>query len=198
MEQPTKIQQVFGDERNTDAFRLAILGFARIEEALNEALNDAFGGELPDDLLHTPFKVRVALAEALGLLPDAFRDPLGRLKKLRDDFSHGKLTDLSESQGRELYAAARQLFPDIETQVPALKSERQPEIHLMNLLFMLELGLEAVFDEAEERRENQETAMREWWERNAPAWRPLTSEEVVGLLSAENVADASSAEEAPG
>jgi hypothetical protein len=176
----TRIQELFGDERNADPFRLAILGFAKIEETLNRALADAFGGELPDELRRTHFNVRVSLAVALGLMPEAFRPPLGKLKQIRDEFAHGKRDDLTPSRGREIYASTRALVPDIETEVPSLKNEEQPEIHLVNLLFIVETGLLASFEEARERQKQRDHAMREWWQRRA-----LTREQISELLTSE-------------
>jgi len=68
---------IFGDGRNVDPFRLTILGFASIEHRLNEALAEAFDGELPDELRRSNFRARVALARALSLMPDDFRDLSG-------------------------------------------------------------------------------------------------------------------------
>jgi hypothetical protein len=66
----SKIIELIGDQRNVDPFRLAILGFAKIEEGLNEALEEAFDGELPKAVRDARFGVRVAVATALGLVPD--------------------------------------------------------------------------------------------------------------------------------
>jgi hypothetical protein len=37
-------------ERNAEAFRLAIVGWELLEEALNQALGDFFGGTLPGEI----------------------------------------------------------------------------------------------------------------------------------------------------
>jgi hypothetical protein len=52
-EEKTRIQDLLGDARNADPFRLAILGLAAIEETLDEALADSFGGQLPAELSST-------------------------------------------------------------------------------------------------------------------------------------------------
>jgi hypothetical protein len=181
------IQDIFGDHRNVDPFRLAILGFASIEHRLNEALAEAFDGELPDELRRSHFKARVALARALTLMPNDFRGPLGRLKKLRDDFAHGKLDDLTPSEAAGLYAAIKELAPDVETHLPGLKDE-QPEIILATFLIILEVGLNAVFEDARDRRARQEEAMREWWERRRPS-PTLTQEQIADLLKEDESSD---------
>jgi hypothetical protein len=177
------IFDIFGDHRNADPFRLTILGFASIEHRLNEALADAFDGELPDELRRSHFKARVALARALTLMPDDFRGPLGRVKKLRDDFAHGKLDELTRSEAAGLFAAIKEIAPDVETHLPGLKDE-QPEIILSTLLTMLEVALDAVFEDARERRATGEEAMREYWERRRPS--SLTQEQIADILRADD------------
>src|SRR5437867_4081953 len=103
--QRTKIQELFGSSRNADPFRLAICGVAALQETLNEALAEAFDGDLPAELRRTHLNVRVALAVALNLMPAELRSPLGSLVKLRNDFAHGTLDGLTPSHGRELYAS---------------------------------------------------------------------------------------------
>jgi hypothetical protein len=112
-------------------------------------------------------------------MPDDFREPLGLLKKLRDDFVHGKLDDLSRSEAASFYAAIRKLAPDVNTQIPTLKDEDLPII-LMTFLVILEVGLNAVFEDWRERRAQQEEAMREWIERRRPA--ALSREQIEELL----------------
>lgn len=181
----SEILELFGDNRNVDPFRLAILGFAKIDDALTKALDEAFDGELPKPVREANFRVRVAVATALGLVPQVFRGPLGKLAEIRNKLAHGQINDLTESHGRELYASLRELAPDIETQVPSLKSDEQPEIHLMNLLLFVEIGLLASFDEAREARAHQEEAMQEWWERRNATTTPLTLEYINELLANE-------------
>jgi hypothetical protein len=184
----SRILEVFGDERNADPFRLAIIGYAKIDETLNEALTEAFGGELPRELRLTPFKTRVSLAIALNLMPEVFRGPLGKIAEVRHKVAHARIQELTASDARELYAAYRQLAPAIDTQVPQLKDEDQAEIHLANLLLFVEVGLLASFEEARERQAQQEEAMREWWERRAPSLK-LTPEEIRKLVDAERADD---------
>jgi hypothetical protein len=172
---------LFGDKRNVDPFRLAILGFARIEDLLDEALDTAFGGELPADLLHTHFRIRVALARALKLLPDELVDPLGRLAKLRHAFAHGDLEHLSQSRAKELWSSLRQVVPDLDAQLPAF-DELEPEIILISFLATLEVGLVGAFAEARERRERDEGVLRDWLK----VWMvPLTEERIRELLASE-------------
>ncbi len=178
----SRIRNAFGDERNADGFRLVIVGFAIIEDALRDALNDACGGELP----YMTFRARLALAEALRLMPADFRSPLLKLKEVRDKLAHpkrGTPVELTEQNGREFFAATLEIVPELADQIPALKRESQPETHLINLLLFLEFGLLESFDEAREERARQEEAMREWWERRRGT--PLTLKAITELLENE-------------
>ena len=96
------VWDLFGDQRNVDSFRFAILGFDSIDKQLNQALAEAFGGELPEDIRRLPWKARVGLAEALTLFPVDVADPLGRLAKLRHDFAHGNIDELDDARAAEL------------------------------------------------------------------------------------------------
>jgi len=176
---PRSVFDLFGDQRNVDPFRLVILGFASLEDQLHGALAEAFDDQLPDELRRSYFKARLALARALTLISDDFRDPLGLLKKLRDDFAHGKLNDLSRSEASRLYAAIKKLAPDVVTQLPTLKDE-DPPIILMTFLAILEVGLNADVEDWRERRARREEAMREWAERRRPP--ALTAEQIRELL----------------
>lgn len=180
-----RIQELFGDDRNADAFRLAILGFARIEDNLNAGLAEAFDGELPPDIRNTPFKVRVALAVALNLLPPDFKGPLGRLADIRNRFAHGKLEDLIASDAKQLYAALRELAPDVDEFAPSLATEQQPEIQLASLLMAIDIGMSASFEDAFERRAHEAQVVQEWRGNRRGEMRGLTPAEIQQLLSAE-------------
>jgi hypothetical protein len=54
-----------------DVFRLAILGHAAIEDAMNARIAEAFGGEMPGELKRLGFRTRLALQPLPGLRRDA-------------------------------------------------------------------------------------------------------------------------------
>jgi hypothetical protein len=122
----------------------------------------------------------------MGLIPNEFRGPLGRLREMRNRFAHGKLHDTTVSDARTLYAACREMAPEIEGVVPQLQHEQQAEIHLANLCLMLEIGLEASLDAARERRAREEAARHAWFAAHA-----LSAEEIALLLGDEGAAKGS-------
>jgi hypothetical protein len=69
--------------------------------------------------------------------------------------------------------------------VPTLKADDQPEIHLINLLLIVEIGLLASFDEAREARAQREEALREWWERRSATLTPLALDQINEILTNE-------------
>jgi hypothetical protein len=180
---PGSIRDYFEMTDDRDPLRLAIVGFSLLEDEVNEALADAFDGALPREIRHTSVNARLALARALKLIPDHFADPLGRLKKLRDDFAHAKVQTLSRAHVRELLTAIRLVDPEIDKEIPELDAE-EPGTVLAVLLLSIDAELEQAFEEARRRREREAVAMREWEERHKPRGLPI--EEIRRLLAEAN------------
>jgi RNA polymerase sigma factor (sigma-70 family) len=169
------VDDLFGEEH--DALRLILLGFRSIELLIEEALADPFGGELPDEIRRTHFNVRVSLAVALKLLAPEMKDPLGRLKSLRDEFAHAKRSDLvslTKGDGKSLYAGIKALGPgDIDVAIPGFDQDA-PEVILVAFLVILETAMTAYIDAAKQERLRQQLALDEWWhERRMRSLREL-------------------------
>lgn len=98
----------------SDPFRLAIRGHAGIEAKLDQMLDDAFPEGLPAFLRRTGFSRKVELVVALGLVPRSFADPIGRLTRIRNAFSHGDLADLDEKQAFDLVMALPAIAPALD------------------------------------------------------------------------------------
>ena len=167
------MQELFASERNRDPFRLTILGYASLDQALIEAIDEAFGSKFP---IHTIFKERIQLARALSLIPEELCDPLGRLETLRHEFAHGKLDQLTPGRAADLFTALKQIARSVDQPVPPLKNE-EPLIILSALLLLVEQGLLASFEEARDQRAVLEEAMHDWWKRHPLTMLPLTPEE---------------------
>ncbi len=155
----------FGDQRNVDPFRLSIVGFASIEDQITEALAEAFGGELPDEIRRTPFKACLALARAMNLIPELLRDPLGRLEALRNDFAHGKIDELDEARGKDLLTALAGMIPEKTVEWRAILGNVEPEIVLTSLMVVVQEFLTIGFDEARQTRTEVEATMNERWQK---------------------------------
>jgi hypothetical protein len=85
-----------------DVFRLAIRGFAVIEDLSAAGIADAFDGSIPSELKRLPFPARLAL---FGAVTDFTKDnlkPVVALAKLRNDFAHGRLDDLTKQRADKL------------------------------------------------------------------------------------------------
>jgi hypothetical protein len=109
-----------------DPFRLAIVGYAKIEERLDEALREAFGETCRGSFGAPSSKLASPLAVALNLIPDVLRGPLGKIAEVRHKFAHTEIQELTASDARDLYSACRQLAPDIESEVDSHRAKHAP------------------------------------------------------------------------
>jgi hypothetical protein len=176
---------------------MAIIGWSVLERQLNGALGDAFGGKLPDEIKRTRVGVRLALARAFELIPEALVDPLGRLAKLRNDLAHGNIEEVDESRGHELLAAMIELAPDDAVSLRAMHAELEPGIRLVNLLVFVQEYLRISFEEAHEKRAQASEAIEQWWRTQRSSMAALSVEEIRRLLEKaddSDVPDAGSAD----
>lgn len=175
------VDDLFGAHgEKPDSLRLLLQGFRSLELLIEEALAEAFGGELPDEVRRTPFHVRVGLAVALNLLPSDMKDPLGRLKTLRDDFAHAKrdLMELTPNDGKQLYGGMKALSSETDAYLPGF-DEDAPEVILVAFLALLETGMTASIEAAKRERMQQQRALSQWWhERRMRSLRTLFGDDV--------------------
>jgi hypothetical protein len=100
----------FGDEefeqlvlREDDVFKLAIRGHAAIEAELDAALMEAFVGEAPSNIRALGgLETRLALAVGLGIIPGRYKAAIEAIAKVRHDFAHGAILELTPKRGRAL------------------------------------------------------------------------------------------------
>jgi len=86
-----------------DDFRLAIRGFAVIEDSIAAGIAEAFeGGKLPGELKRLPFRARLALFMAVTGIPEESVKPLIALAKLRNDFAHGRMNSMTRHRANSL------------------------------------------------------------------------------------------------
>jgi hypothetical protein len=84
-------------------FKLAIRGHAAIEAELDAALMEAFIGEAPSNIRALGgFKTRLALAVGLGIIPGRYKAAIEAIAKVRHDFAHGAIRELTPKRGRAL------------------------------------------------------------------------------------------------
>src|SRR5258708_4678525 len=94
-----------------DTFRLTVRGHAAIEGELDALIAEAFAFGMPDFLRRMGVGRKVEVASGLGYLIPEFVDPMARLTKLRNEFAHGDLDELTLGRARNLFGSIEPLFP---------------------------------------------------------------------------------------
>jgi hypothetical protein len=90
----------------TDTFKLAIRGATAIEAEIDAGIAQLAQGPVPPELQRTRYEIRLAVAIAIGLIPQHDQPLFRAIAKLRNDFAHGKIRDLTDARARELADAA--------------------------------------------------------------------------------------------
>jgi len=96
-----------------DPFKLAILGVAALEAEFVAAIEEAFVDGLPDELRDARWRIRLALVDALGLLPSGFRPIFDRLATIRNRFAHGEIHEFTRHHSNTLADAVAQALPEL-------------------------------------------------------------------------------------
>jgi hypothetical protein len=96
-----------------DDFRVAIRGFADLEAAIDEGIADSFVAETQPNMREFGgFRTRLALAVALGVVPRDYASQLSALAKIRNDFAHGKIDELTAANTETLRPSLKLTYPD--------------------------------------------------------------------------------------
>jgi hypothetical protein len=126
--------------RERDPFRMAIRGFAAIEAEIDDAILEAFTGDLPGRAgvrQFGGFSRRLTLAIALGIVSKEFRPIIDSLARLRNDLAHGKVSDITPQRQRALAKVVRELLParDVHTtELETILNSASPRVALMTAL----------------------------------------------------------------
>jgi hypothetical protein len=96
-----------------DTFKLSIRGHSAIEDLLDSGIAEAFGGSVPKELARLHFAARIALAIALGIHIEPLRNALLANAKVRHDFAHGRIHDLSAVRAAALVRELPAEAPDL-------------------------------------------------------------------------------------
>jgi hypothetical protein len=146
----------------SDPFRLAILGHSAIEADVDAAIAEAFDGNVPVELTR-PWRIKIALVVALGVLPARYRPLFDQLAQLRNKFAHGEIHTLTRGHANTLLDAIRPIVTRLEEKRPEeARSTLQKAEPILSLRFALSLArdlfeLSATF--ARERREKERQAV---------------------------------------
>jgi hypothetical protein len=161
-----------------DSFKLAILGLTAIEDEIEKALDNAFAGGFPSEI--RGFSLKLTLAVALGIVASEHGASLSALAKLRNQFAHGEIRELSKERASELASVCEVLLLQEGEEPPAMMRQglrESPPIWTLRVIMMASMTairssanawLQRRVDEerilsshrAEERRRIQEAALK--------------------------------------
>ena len=142
-----------------DPFKLAIRGFAAIEADIAEAMKDAFPGKVPQEIRSTGFTTRLALAVGLGIVPEQYQGGFKTLAKLRNDFAHDEIHDLTAQRAKALVGAwPSNIFPK---PVRDALAEARPRLTLSTVLVAARGAIRVAARAREEERERRARAFQQ-------------------------------------
>ena len=152
-----------------DTFKLAIRGCSTIEQIVDLGIAEALPRGVPKELAHLTFRIRLALAESLGLITPETRRLVGELR-IRNAFAHGKIAELELARARALIQPAREVFG-----IPPLSAETEetPHLILTGALITAALAARTSIASAAEDRLRREAAL-EAAVRSTPATTTLS------------------------
>jgi hypothetical protein len=140
-----------------DPFRMAIRGFAAIEAEIDDAILEAFTGDLPRRGVRQlgGFSTRLTLAIALGIVSKEFRPIIDSLARLRNDLAHGKVSDITPQRQRALAKVVRELLPARDgdtTELETILNSASPRVALMTALIFARAVVQTGVQSARQRR----------------------------------------------
>ena len=100
-----------------DLFKLTILGHAAIEERIDAEMAEAFAGNTPTELKRLPLRNRLALFGGLTQMPKKYMNAIATLTKLRNEFAHGQLQELTPERAQALKDGFRPLVGSDHTSI---------------------------------------------------------------------------------
>jgi hypothetical protein len=155
-------------QNERDAFRLSIRGCAALEAQMNAACEELFRSPMPGGMKSLgPFVKRLQVAAAIGVVPAHIIDPLKKLWKLRNDFAHGDLTELTDARMEDVRKAFVQKEVAAEKLPSAFRFFAKPVagnavLHLVMVLNLARTTIELATNELRaERDAHQGSALRE-------------------------------------
>jgi hypothetical protein len=126
-------------------------GFAAIEADIDTFVEEAFALPLPGGVRGLGgFERRLAIAAALGVVPGPYVAAFKTLARVRHDFAHGNITELSEERARQLREAFRDITPE---DVFATLEGTDPHYSLVFALVVTRLIVQKAAELSRERRQ---------------------------------------------
>lgn len=149
--------RVFEILTERDPFRLIIRGYALIEQAVDDAINDAFPNGTPKELRRPSVDARLALARALELITDEVSKAIAALADIRHQFAHKGVDEVTEEHAQKMARVIAPFVPE----------EFDPNGYSHGDLMRVAVGAvwqttELMVEHALEERAEAEEALNQW------------------------------------
>lgn len=149
--------------QDDDPFRVAIRGHVVLEDIVDEALREMLTGHGSADVMGLQFSRRLALATSLGLITENDRRLVHELGRIRNDFAHGTIEELSLPRAKQLLAPLRAIYPEPAAGRPGVLAEvgATPHRILTSSLMGAFVAINWSIDRARAERSEREQALVE-------------------------------------
>jgi hypothetical protein len=139
-----------------DGFRLTIRGYAALEAEIDDYCEALFRTPLEGGMRGLGEGRRVAIASALGVIPEALLPAVNALRKVRNEFAHGNIAQLDDETLGALVRRLRGPSPEL---FGYLADTESPERKLAAILRFLRNAIGAAGVVMIEMRRQGETAI---------------------------------------
>jgi hypothetical protein len=138
-----------------DTFKLAIQGHALLEDLIDNGIRSALPGGASREIMRLTFKTRLALAESLAIIAPPTKRLILELGRIRNEFAHGRVRELTAARARELVGPARALFPEMTGPVETLETASPHGILSAALFLAFIAGSESIHAAADDRAQRE-------------------------------------------
>jgi hypothetical protein len=138
-----------------DDFRLAILGHALIEAKMTRAISKSFLGEAPPEITSLPFPHSARSLYCFDHAPRPFVRVIKAVAKLRYDFAHGKLSELTRKEVQSLVDLSKAATSHFDEIIQTSPRETSLEVGLI----VADASVETAAGVADAKREMERKAV---------------------------------------
>jgi hypothetical protein len=161
-----------------DPFRLLIRGFSLIVDLLDEGISEAFSEGTPEQLKGLRLPARLALAQALEVIPGDLASAISRIGKLRHRMAHTLDDGLGDTEARELFELAKPHMPEESRR--ALEPDAVGPLNQARIAVgVVYLSTRNAMESARERRAEQVVALAAYRRRQVLSAKQIR--EILGL-----------------
>jgi hypothetical protein len=142
-----------------DTFKLAIQGPAMIADLIDDGIKGALPGGAGRRLLRMSVERRLELAESLAIISPPARRLILALDKIRNDFAHIRVRELTQERARALIPLVRALFDEPPAPVGSMEAA-SPHAILSAALFVAYRTANTSIEAAADQRARREAAFQ--------------------------------------